>query len=111
MDRRLAVAKHATHFIRDNRCDEWVSDKFLAWLDTNLDNWNKFVEVCNSARKRGYTKWSARAAMDVVRWELGGTDKVKFSNSITPEMGRLYNHLYCKGEAFLRVRPLSKTRA
>lgn len=104
-----ARSKHATHFIRDNKCDEWQSPKFLAWLDNNMTHWNKFCEVVDEARRRGYTKWSARAAMDVVRWE--SKTEVKFSNSITPEMGRLYNHLYCRGEAFLTTRPLSKVRA
>ena len=104
--------KHATHFIRDNRCDEWVGEKFLQWLEGHMEHWNQVCAVIDDARKRGMKNWSARAAVDVVRWQTAGTkNPIRISNSLTPEFGRLWNHLYADDGFRLVTRSLHKVRA
>lgn len=103
--------KHALHFLRDRRF-EFATPKLLAWLENHMEAWEEFVRVCQAAQAKGMTSWSARAAMDVVRYRLFDRRRkpFRFSNSVTPFMGRLFNHIYCsRGPDFLVTRPLTKT--
>jgi hypothetical protein len=111
MQTNLELYKHATHFLRDTRF-EFATPKTQAWLERHIEAWAEFVRVCQSAEAKGMDHWSARAAMDVVRYKLFDKRRKQFSfsNSMTPFMGRLYNHIYCSHRPdFLRTRPLTKT--
>jgi hypothetical protein len=105
--------RDASYFVRDiKEGSAWASPKFLNWLEKHMHIWDAFCAVAHEAKAKGYTKFSARAAVHIMRFKL--FDELKgeavCSNNMTPYLGRLYNHMYARdGEGdFITTRPLAK---
>lgn len=103
----------AHYFIRDIREGPAIAPpKFLNWLETHMHIWDAFVAICFEARDKGYTKFSARTAVHILRYRLFDEVKgeAKCSNNMTPYMGRLFNYMHTReGEGpFITTRPVKK---
>jgi hypothetical protein len=55
--------------------------------------WSEFVRVCDDVRKSGMKRWSARAAMEVIRYEnvvKRGNAAFKVNNNQQAALARAY---------------------
>lgn len=106
--------RDAQYFLRDIKAMPLYPPKFLKWLENNMPIWDAFCEVIRDAKKKGYEKFSARAAVHILRWRL--YDKfengAKIPNDFTPYMGRLFNFMYCTHDetGFITTRPTSREK-
>ena len=71
--------------------------QFAWWLACNRPIWDEFCVLANKMKERGRDHWSARAIIDVLRWDRALRDPTdplfKINNNRTPQLGRLYNEL------------------
>lgn len=102
--------RDASYFVRDIKAStDWATPKFVGWLEKNMHIWDAYCAVVEEARKKGYSSFSSRTAVHILRFRLFNKLKgsAKVDNSMTPYLGRLYNHLYARDGDFITTRPLS----
>jgi hypothetical protein len=56
-----------------------TADRFAAWLVAHPELWASFCSVCDEAYASGRTRWSADAALHIVRWSTGADIDNRFS--------------------------------
>lgn len=91
----------------DNDALNGLDPDFREWFKENQEIWAEFCKIADETRAVKAT-WSARAAIDVIRWQrdIAGKDgEYKISNNRTPHLGRLYNRI--NGVTFFKEKKLT----
>lgn len=69
-----------------------IQESFEEWLSRHGDVYRRFVQLAREAKRRGRTRWSTKAMIEVYRWECeGDTDPVdgfKLSDHYSSRLAR-----------------------
>lgn len=63
-----------------------TADRFARWLVAHPEQWARFCAVCDEAWSSGRKRWSADAALHIVRWSTGAD----IDNRFSPYAARAY---------------------
>lgn len=87
-------ARDRTIALVDAARDQY-SPRFRDWLLTNWLVWIEFRKAAHAVRGRGIREYSAYVIVNVLRWQADVRGiKFAFSNTMTPDIARLYNAMY-----------------
>ncbi len=56
-----------------------TADRFARWLAAHPELWARFCAVCDETHASGRQRWSADAALHIVRWSTGADIDNRFS--------------------------------
>lgn len=66
---------------------------FWEWLHDNWHVYDKFVALARQAKDAGYSKWSARSIVHVMRWQTAIVERsrsgLKINDHASPGLARL----------------------
>ena len=87
--------------------------EFWDWLSENYDIYEGFVKLARRAKIRGYSHWSARASIHVLRWESAKVDtdqNFKINNNASSGMARLAMAMHKDLEGLFHTRGRSQAQ-
>ncbi len=80
---------------------------FLAWMADNFHVWMRFWEEANAVRMAGWSHYSGRTLIEVLRHESNlreASGRWKLNDWYTPDLCRLYMSLDHTAEGFFELR-------
>lgn len=85
----------AVKLVRDQPDPSRFHPRFADWLMTHYGVFESFSAAADSVRRKGLKVYSAFVIVNVLRWRAD-CEGVKFamSNTMVPDLARLYNLLY-----------------
>jgi hypothetical protein len=78
-----------------------TADRFVIWRRENPHLWAYFVAVCDEMWASGRKRWSADAALHIVRWSTGED----IDNRFSPFAARAYLAMRPDRPEFFELRP------
>lgn len=98
-----------TEAVRRRFDDGTYPDGFWKWLDRNWHVYDGFVELAHRAVGRNVRRWSARAILNVLRWETALREQsdaavLKVNDHCTPGLARLAMELEPSLRGFFSTR-------
>jgi hypothetical protein len=85
---------------------------FQQYDKDNPEIWGLFVHYASLAKQKGFTKYSAYALFNVIRWEtkVNGDDSFKINNNYQPDYARKMEKEFPEFEGFFEKRTLKTAR-
>lgn len=87
---------------------------FWEWLEDNQHVLTAFIRIARKTQAAGFTQWSGRAILHILRWETavreGAQNALKINNNASPGLVRLAMQLQPELTGFFRTRSPPHTK-
>ena len=91
---RMAVAQRDLTLTKVRETSGY-NPRFADWLLVNWQTWLDFKAAADKVRERSFVDYSAYVIINVLRWRANVRGhKFAMSNTMTPDLARLYNQLH-----------------